>query len=260
LRALLLTQTASADLVPVSDEERKLYNEQARRISRSLLLRAIRAFNDAVSSYRGGWQPQLSLELALVESIRGGDEDTMARTQHAAPLQSGMPAYAAQAGMSQAEIAALVRQILREQSGSGGAEKSSAPPLPESTPGAPPVIEAEKIRQQWVEIQRVADRYNRSVPAMLEHARVVAVDGNQVIIGAENENFYTLLTRQAVIGTIEKAFHEVFKMVLRIKVVVGANQAAGSNDAARQNIIENDPLARMAVEELDAEIRHEDSP
>ncbi|MBZ0276463.1 MAG: DNA polymerase III subunit gamma/tau, partial [Anaerolineae bacterium] len=45
LRAVLLTQTASADLVEASQEDREMYTRQAETISRAVLLKAIRSFN-----------------------------------------------------------------------------------------------------------------------------------------------------------------------------------------------------------------------
>ena len=69
LRHVMLTQTSSADLIEASQEDRALCEELAEAISRSRLLKTIRTFNEAVNNYTGGWQPQLALELALVESL-----------------------------------------------------------------------------------------------------------------------------------------------------------------------------------------------
>ena len=68
LRNVMLAQTASADLVVASEEDRLLFQKLAEAISRARLLKAIRAFNEAVNNYTGGWQPQLALELALIET------------------------------------------------------------------------------------------------------------------------------------------------------------------------------------------------
>ena len=70
LRSVLLAQTASADLLDASADDRELFGQQATMIMKSQLLRAVRAFNDAVNNYTGGWQPQLALELALIESLQ----------------------------------------------------------------------------------------------------------------------------------------------------------------------------------------------
>ena len=87
LRHIMLAQTASADLVEASQEERAQVEDFAERWSRAGLLKAIRAFNAAVNAYTGGWQPQLALELALIEMSL--EEPTPAES--AAPEQRPAP-------------------------------------------------------------------------------------------------------------------------------------------------------------------------
>src|SRR6185369_1299285 len=91
LRSILLAQTASADLLQASSDDQARFAEQAQMISRSALLRALRAFNDAVNNYTGGWQPQLSLELALIESLQEPEA-----VQYVAQSSFGSPAPAPQ--------------------------------------------------------------------------------------------------------------------------------------------------------------------
>ncbi len=47
-----------------------LLQQQAAVLNPGALIRAVRAFNSAISESKGGWQPQLPLELALIESTR----------------------------------------------------------------------------------------------------------------------------------------------------------------------------------------------
>ncbi|MBX3062911.1 MAG: DNA polymerase III subunit gamma/tau [Anaerolineae bacterium] len=75
LRNIMLAQTAGPDLLEVSAERKLMFAEQAAKIGRSALVRAIKEFNAAVSEVRKGWQPQLPLELALVQSTRPLQEE-----------------------------------------------------------------------------------------------------------------------------------------------------------------------------------------
>ncbi|MBX3080170.1 MAG: DNA polymerase III subunit gamma/tau [Anaerolineae bacterium] len=77
LRNLLLTQTAGPALVDATNEMKQTLVKQATQISRPSLVRAIKEFNGAVSEVRKGWQPQLPLELALVQSTRPLQEETV---------------------------------------------------------------------------------------------------------------------------------------------------------------------------------------
>ena len=105
LRALLLAQTASAALVVATEEERERYQAQAdANRAADMLLRALRKFNEALADDLGGWQPQLALELALVESLAAPTEAdfpappaasvtpaTAARPPQAAPVRNPCP-------------------------------------------------------------------------------------------------------------------------------------------------------------------------
>ena len=71
LRAVLLAQTAGPDLIEASEEIAPCTQQQgaasaaARSCARSVPLMM------PIAGTRGGWQPQLALELALVERMRG---------------------------------------------------------------------------------------------------------------------------------------------------------------------------------------------
>lgn len=67
LRALLLVRLGNAALIEATAEDRALMAKQAEQWTASRLLSAIRAFAAAANEARGGWQPQLPLELAVVE-------------------------------------------------------------------------------------------------------------------------------------------------------------------------------------------------
>ncbi len=188
LRAILLAQTASAELVEASQEDRALYQQQAGRISRSALLRALRAFNDAVNDYRSGWQPQLALELALVESVSAPQE------VYAPPVQ---------------------------------AAAAPAPAVPEvaANPGAPPVIAPGAVAQRWVEVQRAARQFDKLLPPLMEHAQVRGVNGNVLMLGVPNDMFREKLSATEKREALEKALYTVLQIPLRVQVVLADAQA-----------------------------------
>ncbi|MEP7359045.1 MAG: DNA polymerase III subunit gamma/tau, partial [Anaerolineales bacterium] len=67
LRNLMLVRLGNAALVEATADTRALLARQAENLDVPALLRAIRVFNAAANDARGGWQPQLPLELAVVE-------------------------------------------------------------------------------------------------------------------------------------------------------------------------------------------------
>jgi DNA polymerase-3 subunit gamma/tau len=248
LRAILLAQTASADIVPASQEERALYAEQAANLPRATLMRAIRAFNDAVSNYRGGWQPQLALELALVEGVRGGSDNS--ETQQVAPLQ---PTYA-----NSSDIAALVRQMVAEQVARlGGDVPREAPAPPVETPANPsgaPIIALELVRDKWDEMLKVLYTLNRNAPALAQQFRPARIDGNVLTITTvETVHFDALQAGEHAanrVRVIETALQKVHNVVLKLKVMLVESQEGGVASKAI-----DDPLIRYGVEKLGGEVR-----
>lgn len=230
LRAVLLAQTASADLVEASTEDRALYAEQANQLDRRQLLRAIRLFNEAINDLRGGWQPQLSLEMAFIESARSSEPETVIVQQ---VVQSG--------GKGQS---------------SGEASKPGASELQrvEAQKNVKPVIEASVLQDKWRDMLRVLHKLNSSAPALLEHYRVHHVEGNTVFLATSNELYHQRLNNDLKLAIVERAFWDVHKVALRVQVMLVAE-----GGKSKQSIDEiTDPLLRTAVEELGAEI-HRDS-
>src|SRR5262249_38062189 len=71
LRQVMLIQTGGAGRLAASEgaEHLTAISEQASQYPRQALIQAIRKFNRAATDSSSGWQPQLPLELALIESI-----------------------------------------------------------------------------------------------------------------------------------------------------------------------------------------------
>src|SRR5512136_19621 len=70
LRAVMLIKLGDPALIDLPAEQRATFNSQAERLELDRLTRAIKLFNQAALDLRGGWQPQLPLELALVEALQ----------------------------------------------------------------------------------------------------------------------------------------------------------------------------------------------
>ncbi len=216
LRNVMLAQTASVDLVEASQEERATYEDMAGRFSRARLLKAIRAFNSAINNYTGGWQPQLSLELALIEILEEGEPPVTQAPAAAGPAPS---AETAPVESAQSRSAAAVEY-----------ERA-----PASAPGEAPVYSAAKIAQNWMQILTQVHRYNRNLPALLEHAHVRLIEGNRLVLGVTTEFFRDKITSADRAKFIEQAIYDLHQVKLRIEVRVVdsviAPEAAGENAA-----------------------------
>ena len=118
LRQLMLIRLGNGALVDATPEVRAVMARQAQAWEPPALLRAIRAFNAAAGEARAGWQPQLPIELAVLECTAPPEEParaaavptavsapattapqpTIARAEPAAPERVGSTAGAADPG------------------------------------------------------------------------------------------------------------------------------------------------------------------
>jgi DNA polymerase-3 subunit gamma/tau len=207
LRNVMLAQTASAALIEASQEEQELYAELAQRFERARLLKSIRAFNAAANQYTGGWQPQLALELALIETVQEAE-------------MSPIPA-------SDAQPAATRRPRPRSQQAStpdNAADPAIAAAdyerVDASGPGEAPVYPVAKIQAGWIEILTQVHRYNRSIPPLLEHAHVRLIEGNRLILGVQTEIFQQKIADPKRSKVIEQAIFDLHEVKLRLDVRV----------------------------------------
>ncbi|HLU11238.1 MAG TPA: DNA polymerase III subunit gamma/tau [Oceanobacillus sp.] len=226
LRAVLLTQTAGAELVEASQEDRALYAAQAANIQRNMLVRALRAFSEAVSNFKGGWQPQLPLELALIESVRGEEVEAHVAVASPTPARATKP-----------------QQPLE------------AEPEVEAQPSAPPVVPAAVINESWDKVLRALLRYSKTSPEVMSYFKAQRVDGNVVVLATDNAHFFERINPYPEKRkTIEKALKDVFGKPLKVQVqLVSDMNIEGSTGGMDLN----DPILSTGLE-LGAEIRRLD--
>ncbi len=198
LRAIMLAQTASADLVEASTEDRELFSQQASAMPRSRILKSIRTFNEAVNDNRGGWQPQLPLELALIESLREDEPQV---------------------------IQQIVQQAPAFQAGGGKPAKQTVNPLlemPEAEvfpPGAPPVVAPSVLQKKWTEMLKALYRYSTSAPDVVQHFRVQRIDGSSIYLATDNQLYFRRLDGQPEkLHVIEKAIYDIHNVATKVHV------------------------------------------
>lgn len=195
LRNLLLVKVASANLVEASLEMRNRLEQQAQTLSRSQLMRMIRAFQNALHELKGGWQPQLALELALLESLQ---------TVSNAPEETSVSKGSA---VDSFEMERMIEQVIRQRFGnlsapsSQGGRTSTPEPRVEQIPDVavdtnqPPVVALNALRNGWAETRRGVDAKNKILAALMEHAEVSHVVGNLVSLTTKGEFYFQQLSK-----------------------------------------------------------------
>ncbi|MDZ4767114.1 MAG: DNA polymerase III subunit gamma/tau [Chloroflexota bacterium] len=218
LRRVLLAQTAGDDVLETSESERSDIHAQAGRLSRSAIIRAVRAFNDAVNGMRSGWQPQLGLELALLDSLQESNEPTGQVSVSAAPSAPLNVSALTPAQIEQ--IAARVVQMLPAGASVAAAVSAALPADPPSPPGTPAMIGLNVIQAKWEAMLDRLGAINKQAPDPIrKFFRPVRVEGNIVVLVTENTIYYDRLQDPQRVGLVERALSEVHQRRLHIKVI-----------------------------------------
>lgn len=235
LRNVMLAQTATAELIEAAQEEQEVYAELAQRFERARLLKSIRAFNAAVNQYTGGWQPQLALELALIEIVQEA-QATPIPTSASQPTASRRPQPRSQQEAAPTGPADAIQAT-------EGYERAAA-----SAPGEAPVYPVAKIQAGWIEILTQVHRYNRSIPPLLEHAHVRLIEGNRLILGVQTEIFQQKIAEPKRSKVIEQAIYDLHQVKLRLEVRVVDGVVDPSETDTTESPAPEDPLIAVGKE------------
>lgn len=169
LRHLLLVKMGSTNLVNASADTKRMLEEQATYFGQRQIIRAIRLFNAAVDDMRGGWQPQLPLELAIVETTIGSVEEPAA-TPLAAPKRKTAPPP----------------------------PKPDEPPPPRQGQVPPKGLDFAAFEAAWPHIFRAATTAKSTLEPTLKACVPLHVDnGSVLVVGVGGQQFKTTLEQRA---------------------------------------------------------------
>lgn len=225
LRQMMLVKMGGSDLIDVSAERREIVRAQAEAIGRKALLNAIRAFNGAVQEWQGGWQPQLSLELAFLESIKPVVEEE--------PPEAPHPPYA----RTQDDLPKPI---------------PPASPAPAPATGDTSSVRLADIKAQWGQIQKLARRHHPSLPALLEYATPRDVKAGRLVLGVHRDVFKQKLDADDKRIALEAAIAEALGVELKVTVVVTG--PAGEHDQERDTLLAQDDVLAYGVNDLGGEL------
>ena len=248
LRGVMLLQMVGdgALLEDRAPETVETMQQQAQRIPERKTLWAIKRFSEAMTELKGGYQPQLPLELALVEVVRGEQPQAVAAAQEQVqpqPAASAPPTRAASA-----------------PPGAEPSAKVSDSTLTDETAPAPLDAEAiQRLRTRWNDFMAmVRDRCGLKEQASLRSIRDLAIGGDTVAMAFGNNNFAQGVisearTKDAIAGILGEILGQ--KVTLNCQSGDRATvRAAAGPVVEEQHSTGPDPLIEYAVSELGAEV------
>jgi len=247
LRGLMLIQMGNANQVEATADVRKQMQAHARSFSTSDVLRMMKAFNNAATDLRGGWQPSLSLELALAEVLdapngpapspiapptpprqsKPADPPAPASVAHSPreqvpgrvdPAPSAATSQDKPAPVSQTESTRKPAQSDEapewETSGTSTDEAQAAPPAENSAIGAGDVIKA------WKHLASSLPKAQANLAALLNSVKMIDVQGKTLILGLASDVLVSKIDKPDQIEAIRKLIKDEFGVDMNVRCVV----------------------------------------
>jgi DNA polymerase-3 subunit gamma/tau len=193
-RGLMLIQMGNAEQVEATREVKTQMEVHAKAFTSTDVLRMMKIFNNAAVDLRGGWQPSLSLELALAEVIDASSEVTQvaAATPRTKPQPVSTPA-----AESKPEV------------------KSEAQPVVES-----PAINANDITKSWKSLVNALPKAQANLGALMNSVRMIDVQGKTLILGMASDVLVEKLNKPDQIETIQRLIKDRFHVDVSVRCVV----------------------------------------
>lgn len=227
LRLVLLAQTGGVDFVGQMTPQETLAHvlAQAEAFPRAALLATIKTFNEAATDLRGGWQPQLPLELALIESIQRLHE----------PLPATAPSVSTKAASPP-----------QQQTASQPPAPAIAP-MPQGESTGP--VDVRQVHARWGDVLGATRQNDKAAEALLRSGRLVDVEGNVVLIQMQSAILKDKIEADQTRAAIESALQQVFGQPLTFFCKAEVESAGQA-----ETLLVDDPLLASAVNDLDGEI------
>jgi len=291
LRALLLLHLKSGVLPPhIPESLVPALQSQAAAFSRRELAEGIRLFNRAAHEAKGGWQPQLPLEMAFVdamlppkaESNAGGRNPSAeskgntkrgdrreARPQRRPARDTGSSARAA-AERPTEEAQASVAQSKTERSSEKSDQSNHSRAVHEQDETyevsvvVGGILGTDDVREHWTDFLDALRPRDLSLEALMRSCEPVDVENDVIVLSFAHKFHRSKVEEDKKRHIVEDVLSDLFGQTLRVRCVTHrkgdarlagkTERSSGGGQDSNEQDLSADPLVRMAVDELGAEV------
>ena len=205
MRGLMLIQMGNANQVEATADVRKQMQAHARSFSTSDVLRMMKAFNNAATDLRGGWQPSLSLELALADVLD-------------APGES--PQLSSSVGQSAQAKPQPVPGSLAESKAQSSLPSEEAKSPVEPHGAEKPSLNAGEVLKAWKHLSSSLPKAQANLSALLNSVRMIDVQGKTLILGLASDVLVSKIDKPDQIEAIQKLIKDEFDVDVNVRCVV----------------------------------------
>lgn len=215
LRGLMLIQMGNVNQVEATADVKKQMQSHARSFSTSDVLRMMKAFNNAATDLRGGWQPSLSLELALAEVLDAPNEPAPRAVMPSPP--AAVRAQPQQAPVPQAEPPPQPTQLKetpQEEIDPTFYQEVEVPHPVENSITAGDVIKA------WKHLSASLPKAQANLAALLNSVKMIDMQGKTLILGLASDVLVSKIDKPDQIEAIKKLIKDQFGADVNVRCVV----------------------------------------
>ena len=212
LRGLLLMQMGNTDQVEATKEIKSVMGAHAKAFSTHEVLRMMKAFNVAALDTRGGWQPSLSLELAVAEVLDVPEEKTVSK-----PVEKSTPVK------KPAQVAPVETK----------APKTKASPRPTEEAA----VSLSSITDAWRDVRALVKPDHPSIEALLNSCKPMDVRGNELYLGFQSDKVRELFDIPERLAVAQNAIAEALGVKMVIKCVVTNMQGQLPPDVSPDSMV-----------------------
>jgi len=222
LRGLMLIQMGNANQVEATADVKKQMQSHAGSFSTSDVLRMMKSFNNAAVDLRGGWQPSLSLELALAEVLDntsplsppnldlGGTKGGAAAPRQTKPQPVSVPQTESRP------------QPSSPSGGSSSPQEMSRPAVEaeEALPTEKSSIGAGDVLKVWKHLSASLPKAQANLSALLNSVRMIDMQGRTLILGLASDVLVSKIDKPDQIEVIRKLIKDEFGVDVNIRCIV----------------------------------------
>jgi DNA polymerase III gamma/tau subunit len=204
----MLIQMGNANQVEATADVKKQMGAHARSFSTSDVLRMMKAFNNAAVDLRGGWQPSLSLELALAEVLDSPSESQPG----AVSSPQGTPSQPKLKPVSTPKTETQPKPSAQSGATEGSAVEAQAPE--KNTINAGDIIKA------WKHLSASLPKSQANLSALMNSVRMIDVQGGTLILGLASDVLVSKIDKPDQIEAIQKLIKDEFGADVSVRCVV----------------------------------------
>ncbi|MFH1906077.1 MAG: hypothetical protein ABIL11_01625, partial [Chloroflexota bacterium] len=260
LRALLLVKLGNEAQVDLGADTRLQVKRHAGALTAPEILRLTRLFNTAATDLRGGWQPSLSLELALAEAMEnpqalgipsagrpsatGGEKPPETRSLPEVPPRNSLPSRTDVPPVFAARTVSRPAQGLQDK-----------PPAASSAPSAPPLesapenksamrstcsagaVSLDQVAKAWRQVRGTIRPQNPALEALLNSCKLLEIKEGTLMLGFASDLLRSKMDTPEQLDATRRVIAEVLGVNLTVRCRVSNAKQSTPPDVKQDGMV-----------------------